>query len=166
MKSLINTSLFPVALFRISLFLNPLFLIPLFLIPLFLITMLSGCSSLQSEATLYEDIGGTKVLSRVFGLAVKRIYADPEIGHYFKGIPKNHIRKHLTTQTCELIGGPCKYEGRSMIDAHEDFGFTDREFFILVEHVQSAMRDIGLTYQQENLILQHLAKLKSQVVYL
>lgn len=136
------------------------------LICLSVLIALSGCASMQRADSLYEDIGGTQTLSKIFGLAIKRIYNDPDIGHHFNGIPKRHLRKHLTMQTCELIGGPCRYEGRSMVEAHEGFGFTDRDFFILVEHVQSAMRDIGISYQQENRILEKLAKLKSQIVYL
>lgn len=136
---------------------------------------LMGCSNstmhssdaLQAEPSdLYKEIGGRQTLSKVFGLALTRIYNDPVIGHYFDGVPKSHIRKHLTAQTCELIGGPCKYEGKDMKVVHTDHGITDKEFFILVEYVQGAMRDIGLTAEQENQILQKLAPLKSQIVYL
>ena len=119
-----------------------------------------------SASSLYNEIGGSQTLSKVFGLALTRIYNDPVIGHYFEGVPKSHLRKHLTAQTCELIGGPCKYEGKDMREVHTDHGITDKEFFILVEYVQGAMRDIGLTAEQENQILQKLAPLKSQIVYL
>lgn len=123
-------------------------------------------STQSVSSNLYDEIGGQQTLSKVFGLALTRIYNDPVIGHYFEGVPKSHIRKHLTAQTCELIGGPCKYEGKDMREVHTDHGITDKEFFILVEYVQGAMRDIGLTAEQENLILKKLAPLKSQIVYL
>jgi hemoglobin len=127
--------------------------------------MNQACTSLQSDATLYEDIGGKKTLVRVYIIAVKRIYKDPRINHFFKGIPKRHLVKHLTEQTCDLIGGPCHYTGRTMQESHEGLGITDADMFILVEHVQQAMREAGLTFQQENLILRKLAALKSDVVY-
>ncbi|XOV77694.1 MAG: group 1 truncated hemoglobin [Aestuariibacter sp.] len=124
-----------------------------------------SCTSTQSAATLYEDIGGKKTLVRVYIIAVQRIYNDPRINHFFKGFPKKELVKHLTDQTCELIGGPCEYTGRSMQASHQDLGITDADMFALVEHVQQAMRDVGLTYQQENLIIKQLAPLKSDIVY-
>lgn len=130
-------------------------------------TMLTGCVSYREgqDVDLYTEIGGKETLSKVYGLALTRIYNDPVIGHYFEGVPKNDLRRELTEQTCELIGGPCDYEGKSMLEAHKDLSIKDSEFFLLVEYVQQAMRDIGLTYQQENRILSHLAPMKEEVVY-
>lgn len=134
------------------------------IIATFLIFNLCGCVTTSSYSTLYQDIGGKKTLSKIYGLAVTRIYNDPIISHYFDGVPKSHIRKHLTEQTCELIGGPCQYKGKSMLTVHSGLNIQDNEFFLLVEYVQGAMRDIGLTFQQENLILAKLAPLKSDIV--
>lgn len=126
---------------------------------------LISCSNLITSPNLYQEIGGDNTLNNVFGLAVAHIYKDPLLAPHFKGVPKEYIRKKLVLQTCELIGGPCVYDGKSMHDAHRDKLVTDAQFYRLVEHVQSAMRDIGLTYQQENQILQKLAKLKASIVY-
>lgn len=127
-----------------------------------------GCASFsnkQPAPSLYEEIGGKETLSKVFGLAITRIYNDPEIGHYFKEVPKRHLRMQLVNQVCELIGGPCKYDGMTMEEAHKGHQISDREFNRLVEYVQGAMRDIGLSLQQENRILRKLAPLKKQIVY-
>lgn len=125
----------------------------------------AGCTSLQSNDSLYEDIGGKETLERVYIIAVQRIYNDPRINHFFKGFSKKDLVKHLTDQTCELISGPCQYTGRTMLESHKDLGITDADMFVLVEHVQQAMRDVGISYQQENLILQKLAPLKDDIVY-
>lgn len=131
---------------------------------------ISGCSNThtakQNATSLYDEIGGSKTLNTVFGVAINRIYKDPVIGHYFNGVPKSHLRKQLVSQTCELIGGPCVYEGKAMLETHKNLNIKEREFYILVEYVQDAMRDVGLTYQQENQILQKLAPIKSETIYL
>lgn len=132
---------------------------------LILLIAMSACVSTE-KISLYEEIGGRETLEKVMGLAILRIYNDPQIGHYFKGVPKQHLRKELSDQVCELIGGPCKYTGKTMISSHKDLNISDADFYLLVEYVQQAMRDIGLTYAQENQILRHLAPLKPQIVYL
>lgn len=132
---------------------------------IFLACVLSGCTS-TSKQSLYEEIGGHKTLNTIYGVAITRIYTDPVIGHYFKGVPKKHLRDQLVLQTCELIGGPCEYDGKTMLESHTGLNIKEREFYILVEYVQGAMRDVGLTYQQENRILKKLAPIKYQTVNL
>ena len=127
--------------------------------------LLLGCTSLQHDSTLYDDIGGKKNLDKVFGLAINKIYNDPLLSVKFTGVPKKHLREKLTEQTCQLIGGPCVYSGKDMSEAHSEAVVTEAEFYRLVEYVQQAMRQIGLSYQQENLIINKLAPLKAQIVY-
>ena len=127
--------------------------------------LISACAT-SPEQSLYDEIGGHKTLNTIYGVAITRIYTDPVIGHYFKGVPKKHLRDQLVLQTCELIGGPCEYDGKSMEESHKDLNIKEREFYILVEYVQGAMRDVGLTYQQENRILKKLAPMKYETVYL
>ena len=124
-----------------------------------------GCTSTPKQS-LYDEIGGHQTLNTIYGVAITRIYTDPVISHYFKGVPKKHLRDQLVLQTCELIGGPCEYDGKSMIESHKGLGIKEREFYILVEYVQGAMRDVGLTYQQENRILKQLAPIKYETIYL
>jgi len=130
------------------------------------LAVLVGCKSTQPEQSLYEEIGGSKTLNTVFGVAINRIYNDPVIGHYFNGVPKKHLREQLVSQTCELIGGPCVYEGKSMLESHQGLNIKESEFNILVEYVQGAMRDVGLTYAQENQILNKLAPVRYETIYL
>lgn len=127
--------------------------------------LLLGCSSRQDSLTLYNDIGGKETLDKVFGLAINKIYNDSVLSTKFHGVPKKHLREKLTEQTCQLIGGPCVYSGKDMSEAHSQAVVTEAEFYRLVEYVQQAMRQIGLSYQQENLILEKLAPLKAQIVY-
>ncbi|PRO69333.1 group I truncated hemoglobin [Alteromonas gracilis] len=127
--------------------------------------VLGGCTSVPKQS-LYKEIGGHKTLNTIYGVAITRIYTDPVIGHYFKGVPKKHLRDQLVLQICELIGGPCEYNGKTMLESHTGLNIKEREFYILVEYVQGAMRDVGLTYQQENRILKKLAPIKYQTVNL
>jgi len=134
-------------------------------VPAILSILISACAT-SPEQSLYDEIGGHKTLNTIYGVAITRIYTDPVIGHYFKGVPKKHLRDQLVLQTCELIGGPCEYDGKPMVESHKDLNIKEREFYILVEYVQGAMRDVGLTYQQENRILKKLAPIKYETVYL
>jgi len=127
--------------------------------------LLSSCTTIGSKQNLYQEIGGQETLGKIFRIAVRRIYSDPILAPHFNGVPKKYLQKHLVAQTCSLIGGPCEYEGKSMTEAHKERNVTDTEFYRLVEHVQFAMRTVGLSHQQENRILKTLAPLKLDIVY-
>ncbi|TDF42253.1 group 1 truncated hemoglobin [Alteromonadaceae bacterium M269] len=129
------------------------------------LVLITACSATPKQS-LYDEIGGRETLDHAMRLAVNRIYNDAQIGHFFKGVPKRHIHKELTDQFCNLIGGPCEYTGKTMVESHKDLNITDSDFYILVEYVQGAMRDVGITYEQENRILRYIAPLKSEIVYL
>lgn len=129
-----------------------------------LAVVLCSCASWQHPDTLFADIGGKPKLARIFGIAIQKIYADPILIPHFEGVPKKHLHQMLSRQTCELIGGPCQYDGKGMREAHTGMNITEEEFYLLVEHVQQAMREEGLTFQQENLIIRHLAPMKKDIV--
>lgn len=131
---------------------------------LFLVLGVISACSVNQTRNFYEEIGGKSTISQFMKLTVNRIYADPQIGHFFKGVPKRHIHKQLTEQVCELMGGPCVYSGRDMRSSHEDMGVTEADFYILVEHLQGSIREIGLTWQQENIIIEALAPMKADIV--
>jgi len=48
--------------------------------------LISACAT-SPEQSLYDEIGGHKTLNTIYGVAITRIYTDPVIGHYFKGVP-------------------------------------------------------------------------------
>lgn len=130
----------------------------------FLSLFLGACSSWQNEQSLFDEIGGKKKIARIFGIAVQKIYKDPILLKHFEEVPKKHIHEMLSRQTCELIGGPCQYDGMTMRESHTGLKITEEEFYLLVEYVQQAMREEGLSYQQENLIIKQLAPMKKDIV--
>lgn len=125
---------------------------------------LCACASWQDPDTLFEDIGGKPKIARIFGVAIQKIYADPILLIHFKDVPKKHLHEMLSKQTCELIGGPCTYDGKGMKEVHTGMAITEEEFYLLVEYVQQAMREEGLSFQQENLIIRRLAPMKKDIV--
>ena len=62
------------------------------------------------------------------------------------------------------MGGPCTYSGKDMRSSHEDMGVSEADFYILVERLQESIREVGLTWQQENIIIKALAPMKADIV--
>ena len=68
--------------------------------------------------SLYEDLGGEPALRRVLQALYDRLFEDLMIGFLFAGKDKAHLIEHQLWFTARFLGGPSRYEGKSMPDAH------------------------------------------------
>jgi len=118
-----------------------------------------------SAGTLFDDLGGapgaTKVIDDFLGFVV----ADGRINHYFAHADVPRLRANLIGLVCQATGGPCKYEGRSMPDAHKGMHITEADFNALVEDLEKSLDKNAVPFTTQNRLLAILAPLESQVDY-
>jgi hemoglobin len=107
--------------------------------------------------TLYDEIGGEPGLRRVLRTLYDRLFDDMMIGFFFLGKDKEQLIEHQLWFTARFLGGPNRYEGRSLPDAHAPLPILpahfDRRHQILREvleehHVPHAVRDEWLRVDQ------------------
>ena len=68
--------------------------------------------------TLYEAIGGETNVRAVLQSLYDRMFDDPIVGFLFEGKDKRHIVEQQTAFTCHFLGGPQRYEGKPLPEAH------------------------------------------------
>jgi hemoglobin len=84
--------------------------------------------------TLYQRIGGTYVLARVVDVFVDGLYADPAmranaaVHREMKLARKAGLKFQITSLLCQETGGPCKYDGRTLREAHLSMNITEGEW--------------------------------------
>ena len=89
--------------------------------------------------SLYDRLGGQPAITAVVAEFVGRTTTDPRIKERFFNTDAENLKKLLVEFVCVAAGGPCKYEGRSMEDAHAGMDLVDDEFNALVEDLVGAM---------------------------
>ena len=116
------------------------------------------------ERSLYERLGGMDSIAAVVDDFRDRVAADDRINQKFAKTDLARLKKMLTDQICEAAGGPCKYTGRSMKDAHAGMRVTNGEFDALVQDLVATLNHfkVGKTEQVE--ILGVLGPLKADIV--
>jgi len=70
----------------------------------------------------------------------------------------------LIDQVCEAAGGPCKYAGRSMKEAHAGMGVTSGEFDALVQDLVATLNHFKVGKKEQDEILGVLGPLKTDIV--
>jgi hemoglobin len=68
--------------------------------------------------TLYEAVGGEATVRVVLTTLYDQLFDDPIVGFLFRGKDKAHIVEQQVAFTCRFLGGPQRYEGKPLPEAH------------------------------------------------
>ena len=85
--------------------------------------------------SLYDEIGGEAGLRAVLRTLYDRLFDDVMVGFLFAGKNKERLIEHQLWFTARFLGGPSRYEGKSIPDAHAALpllpGHFDRRHHLL-----------------------------------
>jgi hemoglobin len=123
----------------------------------------------QAKDALYKSLGGKKAITAVVDLFVGNVAGDARINSFFKADvadPKKlaHFKMELVNQICEAAGGPCKYTGKSMKEAHAGMGISGADFGALVEDLVAALDKAGVKPADKMALLGVLGPMKPEIV--
>ena len=119
--------------------------------------------------SLYNRLGGKKAITAVVNEFVNNVAADSRINSFFKDTasdPKRlkAFKQKLVDQICEASGGPCKYTGKNMKDAHKGMGIKDEHFTALVEDLVKALDKFKVPEKEKGELLGALGPMKGAIV--
>src|SRR5262245_50979926 len=91
------------------------------------------------QRSLYSRLGGRMAITAVVNDFVINVAKDKRINGFFANTDIPRLKRLLVQQICAGSGGPCKYEGRSMREAHRGMGVGNQDFDALVEDLVKAL---------------------------
>lgn len=102
-----------------------------------------------NEKSLFDRIGGKSVLVKFSSKFVDamathpKLLANPKIAEGMKKDQSKH-KSSMADYLCQVSGGPCKYSGPSMKDAHKASGITADEWKIMGGIFIKTLRDMNV----------------------
>ncbi len=134
-----------------------------------LVLMAFTTLSVAKDKTLYDNLGKKKGITAVVDDFVGRCAADTRINSFFKATaadPKRlaKFKMNLVDQICQAAGGPCKYTGKSMKEAHAGMGISTADFNALVADLVAALDKAKVAEADKNALLGVLGPMKSDIV--
>jgi hemoglobin len=127
-------------------------------------TLLCAGNFAQADDTLFTQIGGAAKLHATIDKMVEIMLNDDRINFTFAETDLAKFNGLLYDQICELTGGPCKYKGRDMFEAHKKLNTTNAQFNALAEDLYKAFDHVGVPYRVQNKVMVLLAPMQPQVV--
>ena len=132
------------------------------------VLLATGCASMDGGMTakksLYDRLGGKPAITSVVDDFVGNVAGDGRINQRFANANIPRLKTMLVDQICEATGGPCKYTGQSMTEAHRGMGITDAEFSALVDDLVKSLDKFKVPAPEKNELLTALGGLKPQIV--
>jgi hemoglobin len=130
---------------------------------LFAFLSLSACAP-HRQASLYDRMGGERVVSAVVDQFVANVAADPVINRRFAGIDIPALTKLVFEHLCESTGGPCRYTGRPMAVAHRGMAITPVEFAAMNEDMRAALVTLAVPRREIDEVIALLVSERDEVV--
>jgi hemoglobin len=139
----------------------------------FVLLALAGCAGQPEKSTspasggantLYSELGGKDGITKVVDMFLARINGDARINTLFAKTDHNDLRRLVIEQLCEATGGPCKYSGRSMEEAHSGLNLTNADFSAFMGDLVATMDDLKVPLAQQNKLIALLTPMKPQIV--
>ena len=122
------------------------------------------------QPTLYERLGGVYSIATVVDAFIERLLVDatlnanPAISEARKRVPKAGLKFHVTTLVCEVTGGPCKYAGRAMKDAHQRLNITALEWDAMVADFRATLDAFAVPKKEQDELIAIVGSTRNDIV--
>jgi len=114
--------------------------------------------------SLDAAIGGQEVLESVVRDFYQMVLYDEQLCDYFDETDMESLRTHQTEFLSMVMGGPVDYSGREMREAHAEFDISEADFVVLVDYLERALTQNGVSETQTADILAAVATYEDAVL--
>ncbi len=143
------------------------------LFTLLLLILWNGTLSLaqkKPEPPLYERLGGVYNIATVVDDFIERLYvndilnANPKIKEARDRVPKAGLKFRVTTLVCQVTGGPEKYTGRTMKEAHQHLNITEKEWQAMLADFTKTLYKFKLPGREQKELIAIVESTKKDIV--
>ncbi|WP_163553547.1 group I truncated hemoglobin [Candidatus Frankia alpina] len=114
--------------------------------------------------SIYQDIGGAKVVKAAVDEFYVRVLADPDLVSFFEGRDLASLKANQREFIGSALGGPEIYQGGAMASVHATLGVTGVNFDGVVGHLLAAFASVGAPTEAAGEIAAVLGPLRSDIV--
>jgi hemoglobin len=117
-----------------------------------------------APVAVYQAFGEKPGLVKLMDDFMTRLVANPLTGPLFGPANQARIKAELVEQFCQLLSGPCTYQGLDMKTAHAQLKIDKAQFNALVEELQNSMNAMDIPFPAQNKLLAQLAPMYRDVI--
>jgi hemoglobin len=123
-----------------------------------------------ARPSLYDRLGGLYPVSAVVDDFIERVYANgtlnanPNIAKARSDLRKPGLKVHVVNLVCMVTGGPCKYTGKAMKEAHANFHITQKEWDALLVDFRGSLDKFKVPAGEQGELVAIVESTKPEIV--
>jgi hemoglobin len=127
-------------------------------------------SAQDKPKPLYDRLGGVYSIATVVDDFIERLLvndtlnANPAIKEARNRVPKAGLKFHVTALVCEVTGGPCKYSGRSMQEAHARLNINEAQWQAMVADFRRTLDKFKVPAKEQEELITIVGSTKKDIV--
>lgn len=124
----------------------------------------------SAKKPLYDRLGGVYSIATVVDDFIDRLLvnetlnANPAIKASRDRVPKAGLKFHVTALVCQVTGGPCKYSGRTMTEAHAKLNITEAQWNAMVADFKVTLAKFKVPQAEQDELIAIVATTKPDIV--
>jgi hemoglobin len=125
---------------------------------------------MSDARSLYERLGGVYAIASVVDDFIDRIMNDPRlnanplVNEAHHRVSRAGFKYLVTEQVCHATGGPQRYTGRSMHDAHAHLRITEAEWQAFLDDLRQTLDRFGVPPDERRALLAIVESTKTEIV--
>lgn len=92
----------------------------------------------------YDRVGGGPAIRAVVDRFYDLVLGDERLSGYFVGTDLSALKRHQVLLVSQVMGGPARYDGRDLQQAHAGMEISAEHFGVVVTHLAAAMECAGV----------------------
>ena len=130
----------------------------------------NAASAQPAPKSLYDRLGGVYNIATVVDDFIERLLvnntlnANPAISEARARVPKAGLKFHVTALVCEVTGGPCKYTGRTMKEAHARLNINERQWQAMIADFRTTLDKYKVPPPEQNELIKIVESTKKDIV--
>jgi hemoglobin len=123
-----------------------------------------------AKPSLYERLGGLYPLSAVVDDFIERVYvnptlnANPNVANARSALRKPGLKVQVAMLVCQVTGGPCKYVGKSMKEAHAAMNISQKEWDALLVDFRACLEKFKVPAAEQKELIDIVESTKPDIV--
>jgi hemoglobin len=129
-----------------------------------------GIAQQKTQSALYERLGGVYNIATVIDDFIDRLYvndilnANPKIKEARDRVPKAGLKFRVTALVSQVTGGPEKYAGRSMKEAHQHLNITEKEWKAMLADFKKSLDKYKVPEREQKELIAIVEGTKKDIV--
>ncbi len=107
----------------------------------------------MTDKSIYERLGGEDRIRDIARTILDKHLANPVVKMRYVDTKADEVIPKLVSFLCEATGGPQKYTGKNMLEAHRGMNINDQEFMAVLDDIMEALQEHGVDERTQQELL-------------